>query len=80
MVFATGDIVSDNWLTLWKRGAELDAFTAVQLRDMLTAAGYEVRGRKNKLAYKNALMHLDGLPVQACIVESLGLVKLDGVT
>ena len=73
-------MTQEQWLTIWHRGAELEAFTAVQLRDMLTALGWEVTGRKNKQAYKNAIMHLEGLPVQAEIVERLGLVRLEPVT
>ena len=73
-------MTQEQWLTSWHRGAELEAFTAVQLRDMLTALGWEITGRKNKLAYKNALLHLEGHEVQACIVEGLKLRELEPVT
>ena len=73
-------MTQEQWLTIWHRGAELEAFTAVQLRDMLTALGWEVTGRKNKLAYKNAILHLEGHEVQAYIVEGLKLRELEPVT
>lgn len=71
--------MNDEWLAIWKRGAELEAFTAVQLRDMLTALGWEITGRKNKAAYKQAIMHLEGLRVYKSVVADLKLVKLEGV-
>lgn len=73
-------MTQEQWLTIWHRGAELEAFTAVQLRDMLTALGWEITGRKNKLAYKHAIMHLEGLPVTEYIVEGLKLRELEPVT
>lgn len=73
-------MTQEQWLTIWHRGAELEAFTAVQLRDMLTARGWEITGRKNKLAYKNALLYLEEHPVQKSIVDDLKLVRLEPVT
>lgn len=64
---------------MWHRGAELEAFTTKQLADMLTAQGWEIAGRKNKLAYKNAILHLEKHPVAKSIVDDLKLVRLEPV-
>ncbi len=60
-----------------RREAELDALTSNQLRDVLIAMGWDVGCRRNKAAYRNALLHLEKHPVAECIVRDLKLVKLE---
>ena len=73
-------MTSEEYRSLSHRAAELGQLTSAGLSDLLTAAGWRLTGRNWKQDKVQAIMHLEGLAVQAEIVKSLGLVKLEPVT
>lgn len=62
-----------------RRQAQLGGFTSKQLGDMLTAKGYELRGRDRKQDRVLALMHLEGVEVNEKLMEPLQLTRLEPV-
>ena len=62
-----------------RREAALDAMSSQALGDLLTAMGWGMRGRGNKANRRAAILHLEGHKVAACIVDELGLVRLEPV-
>lgn len=62
-----------------RRQAQLGAFTSKQLKDMLVAKGYELRGRDRKQDRVLALMHLEGVEVDEEILAQLQVTPLAAV-
>lgn len=70
-------MMNEEWMRQWKRGAELECMRSVELAEKLRGMGWVIRGRRNKLAYKNAILHLEEFDVPEQIVKDLRLERIE---
>lgn len=67
----------DEWWAAHRRQVELgQTFNSLELGKRLAAEGWQLTGRKRKQDKVQAILYLEGFPVDEVIFQSLGLVPL----